>query len=394
MENQIGQLTMSQNRLPKSAYTDNEYYILEQKLLFSNQWTFAGLTEDITNPGDFITLDVGLCNLIILKQENGELAAFHNVCRHRGTRLLDGKGHLASNITCPYHKWNYRLNGELAILPKYDTEFTQSEKSCLDLIPAQVEIWRGMIWVHPDIEGTKLQDWFGPIEPCIAPYQISDLVESDEDTYIEDIKANWKIVVENFIDHYHNAHLHEGSLHMYQHDRAESGFVGKHFWYWEPITNDYRKDVEHNAPLPLIMDPNDEKLGSWVPLLFPNTGLVESESSWSVFHIQPIAVDRTRVLVRTKVQPCTTLDYLKQTATSYDYWNKKVKSKRSWHDPESPLSSGDFIHEDVHVCEHLQKSLNNPYFEFGPSAKNGESAVRQFQQFIDEMISPHWQNSQ
>jgi len=384
---------MNQNQLPKAAYTNSDYFDLEQKLLFSNQWTYAGFPEDFVKPGDFMTLDVGLTNLIILKQASGELAAFHNVCRHRGTRLLDGKGHLTEHLTCPYHNWQYQHDGELIVAPKSETEFPNTDQSCLNLIPAQIGIWRGMVWVHPDINGPSLESYFEKLDPFLAPYRVSDLVESKEDTYTEEIKANWKIVVENFIDHYHTAHLHAGSLNMYQHDKAESGFVNQHYWFWEPITEDYRKDVEHNALRPLIMAADDKKLGSWVPLLFPNTGLVESESSWSVFHIKPLSVDRTLVIVRTKVQPCSTLEYLKQTATSYDFWNKKVKSKRSWHDPESPLSSGDFMQEDTHVCEHMQNSLNNPYFEFGPSASKGESAVRQFQQFIDELISPHWSKS-
>ncbi len=127
------------------------------------------------------------------------------------------------------------------------------------------------------------------VEPHLGPHRVDELVEYPEARTSTDIAANWKIVVENYIDGYHLAHLHAGTLAMYDHSKIESGFVGPHFAFWEPATADYLDGIEGNAALPLIDDVPRDRIGAWVPMLFPGIGLSATESSWSVFHVTPLA---------------------------------------------------------------------------------------------------------
>ncbi|MBQ4890385.1 aromatic ring-hydroxylating dioxygenase subunit alpha [Shewanella sp. MMG014] len=380
----------SNNGLPIEAYIDSHFFELEQKHIFSNTWAFAGLIEDVKIPGDYLTVQAGLSNIVIIKNEHGDLLAYHNMCRHRGTQLLEGKGSGLKKLTCPYHDWTYQLSGELVSLPKFRSEFAGIQKDCLNLKPANVGIWRGMIWVHPDPNSTSLQDWFGPIENQLGPHEVESLVEFKDSVVIEDINANWKVIVENYIDHYHLAQLHAGTLNMYNHKKAQFGFVGQHFKFWEPLTDDYQRNLQQNAASPLVYQSGLNNIGVWVPMLFPGIGLAELESSWSVFHITPISPSKSRVIVRTKMKDSGTLDYLKQSLSSAAFWDKKVKPKYASFDQNHPLGSADFMREDIYICEQLQKSFTSPQFEFGPSASFGEAPIRQHQELIWNIIKPYW----
>lgn len=378
---------MENNILTNKDYTCTKRFNAEMAHIFSNCWTFCGLVEDLQENNRYLTVVAGLASLVVLRDEQGELKAFHNFCRHRGMKLLDGQGRLSAKITCPYHDWTYDQSGKLKSLPKAKQEFEGLNKACLSLKRASVGIWRGMVWVHPDPNAVPVQQYFSGMGSHVAPYDVEALVEAKEALYEVTINANWKLVAENYIDHYHLAQLHAGTLHMYDHKKAEFGFVDEHVVFWEPLAQAYYENIDQHSPYPLLIDKNDKKMGAWVPLLFPNVGLAESESSWSVFHIMPLSVDQTKVVVRCKVKNCSSMTFIKQAAKSYTFWTSRVKAKSSQYEQSHALGSGDFMQEDIFVCEQLQQSLSNPWFEFGPSAKGGERLIRGFQQRVNAKLT-------
>ena len=376
--------------LPVDAYIDPQFFAIEQRHIFSDTWAFAGFVEDLTNEGDYLTVQAGLNNIVVILNSGNQLSAFHNRCRHRGTPLVTDSGNTSGKLTCPYHDWTYNTQGELKSLPKQRQEFAGLEKSCYNLTTANVGIWRGMIWVHPNENSMALNDWFSPITPHLGPHNVEALVESKEDIVIEMINANWKIVVENYIDHYHLAQLHAGTLNMYDHKKAAFGFEGPHFRFWEPLVDSYQNNLITNSPMPLVYEATNENKGTWVPMLFPGIGLAESESSWSVFHIIPVAVDKTQVVIRTKVADCSSYDFMKQSARSAGFWSGKIKAKNSKLDKTHPLGSADFMQEDIYVCEQLQQAMQSPQFEIGPSAELGEAPMRQHQKIVWSFIASYW----
>jgi len=375
--------------LPKQAYTDSKWFELEMQHIFSKTWAYAGLIKDVSEPGQFKCVQAGLNNLLIIMGRDHKLRAFHNICRHRGTQLLTAQGQTQKAITCPYHDWTYDLAGNLLSVPKEQQEYRGLDKKCWGLKPAKVDLWRGMLWVHPNIDAQPVHLWFAEVEPFLGPHRPEELVESKEDIVIEEIAANWKIVVENYIDHYHLAQLHAGTLNMYDHARAEFGFIGPHFAFWEPLDKAYAETLEKSSPMPLIEHIPQEKMGAWVPMLFPGIGLGESESAWTVFHIQPLAVDKTRVEIRTKVMDVSTSSFLKQGAKSMGFWANRVKAKYVDAPKGHPLASADFMQEDIYVCEQQQKSFASPFYEPGPSAMQGEKPVRDHQKLVKEFLAPY-----
>ena len=382
---------MTDNRrmpvLPVEAYTSQRWFDHEQAQIFSRVWHYAGFAEDLTEPGQYTSIQAGLNNIFIVMGRDRRLRAFHNICRHRGTQLLRAIGKTQRAITCPYHDWTYDLEGRLVSVPEQEREFPGLDKSCMGLKPASVDMWRGMLFVHPNPEAGSIMEWFGDVEPHLGPHRVEELVEYRPAATTSEIAANWKIVVENFIDVYHLSHLHSGTLAMYDHAKAEFGFVGPHYAFWEPLAPHYLENIDRNAPMPLIV-PKDQ-LGASAPMLFPGLGLSETETSWSIFHIVPLAPDRTRVVTRTRVKNASTWEFGKQGWSSSAFWKQHVKGKYAGGDAASsddPLASGDFMAEDVYACEQQQKALQSPYFEVGASAEHGESPVRQHQQLVLDYV--------
>ncbi len=369
--------------LPVEAYTSQEWFDREQEAIFSRTWAFAGFAGDVSEPGRYTSVQAGLNNIFIVMGRDRRLRAFHNICRHRGTQLLRAVGNVQSAIVCPYHDWTYDLEGSLISVPSREREFGDLDMACLGLKKASVDLWRGMLWVHPDEQAGSIMDWFGQVEPHLGPHDVDRLVEYEKGRTEYEVAANWKIVVENYIDGYHLGHLHSGTLAMYDHSRIEAGFVGPHFAFYEPLAPEYAENAEKNAPYPLIVPP--DRLGAWVPMLFPGIGLVETESSWTVFHVTPLAPGRTRVLNRTKVADASSWAFMRQSVRSYGFWAKNTGAKYKG-DASDPMASGDFTAEDIYACEQQQRSLQSPYFQHGPSSIRGEEGVRRHQELVREWV--------
>ena len=374
-------MTGMMHKLPISAYTSQDWFDRERKEIFSKTWRYAGFVEDVAEPGSYISVQAGLNNIFIVMGHDRRLRAFHNICRHRGTQLIRAVGKTKKVLTCPYHDWTYDLDGNLISVPDEKREFEGIDKSCLGLKPAAVDVWRGMIFIHPDLDAGSVTEWVGDLEPKLGPHAVEKLPEYKDARTSYEIKANWKIVVENYIDVYHLSHLHSRTLSMYDHARAKYGFVGPHYAFWEPLSERYGADIKANAPYPLVIP--SEQAGAWVPMLFPGIGLAETESIWATFIIEPLAPDLTRVENRVRVASASIWEFGKQALLSGSFWSGSFGGKYK-PDPENkndPMTSGDFVAEDVYACEQQQKSLESPYFEVGP-ASVGESPIIGHQEII------------
>jgi len=252
---------------------------------------------------------------------------------------------------------------------------------------ASVDIWRGMLWVHPNPDTEPITKWFEDCWEHLGPHNVNRLVEYPDTIYEKTINSNWKIVAENYIDVYHLSHLHSNTLQMYDHAKAKFGFVGDHYMFWEPLVKEYFDNLDKLIPTKRIKEMTDEYVGAYVPWLFPNLGLSENEGSWSTFHVIPLAPDKTKVVVRTKFEEITNWEYTKQTMKSYSSWHGIMENKTKYgNTPDKnsidPMDWNDFMEEDVYVCEQQQKSLSNPLFNITATAKYGESTIRDFQSII------------
>jgi choline monooxygenase len=191
--------------LPYSWYDDEQILRRERSLIFARSWQYAGRAAEIAKPGSFLATDAGGVPIIVTRDGDGELRAFLNVCRHRGAVLADGCGE-RTTIQCRYHAWTYGLDGSLRSAPRSEREpdFDESEWS---LIPASAGTWGPFLFVNPDAEATPLAEHLGGLPDILARD-----IDIDGLTFHSRVEfganANWKIVVENFLECYHCATAH------------------------------------------------------------------------------------------------------------------------------------------------------------------------------------------
>jgi phenylpropionate dioxygenase-like ring-hydroxylating dioxygenase large terminal subunit len=191
--------------LPYSWYTDEALLQRERSLIFARSWQYAGRTAEVEQPGSFLTTDAGGIPILVTRDDAGELRAFLNVCRHRGAVLTEGSGE-RSTIQCHYHAWTYDLDGALRTAPRSDRE-PGFDKSELSLLPASVGTWGPFLFVNPAPDAPPLDEHLGELPTLLArDIDIDGLVFHSRVEF--GANANWKIVVENFLECYHCATAH------------------------------------------------------------------------------------------------------------------------------------------------------------------------------------------
>ncbi len=202
-------LVRSDGFLPKARYTTPEFMDLEFERLWPRVWQIAGREEELAAPGDFLEYSIGDDSIVVVRNRAGEIAAFHNACRHRGTPLAEGCGAFErGEIRCPYHAWTYDLDGRLVHVP--DREEFPDLPGDLALRPVRVECWGGFVFVNMDLDAEPLLEFLDPLPALLAPYRFDELRFRTYRSTI--IHANWKAVVDAFNESYHVQGLHQQIL--------------------------------------------------------------------------------------------------------------------------------------------------------------------------------------
>lgn len=188
--------------IPWSWYSDPDVLRAEQERIFRRTWQYVGHATRLENIGDRFAAWAGDVPVLVVRAEDG-LRAFVNVCRHRGSLLVEGEGARAS-IQCPYHAWTYGLDGSLRAAPRSERE-PHFDRSELSLVPLRLETWGPFVFVNPDDDAQPLAQTLGPL-PELLP--LDDLVFHSRDEY--ELAANWKIGCENYLECYHCPVAHKG----------------------------------------------------------------------------------------------------------------------------------------------------------------------------------------
>jgi glycine betaine catabolism A len=193
-------------------YHDPAIWELERERLFSRLWVCVGRADHLAAAGDYRTATVGHESVVVVRGEDGALRAFLNVCRHRGARVCPADRGRARVLQCRYHAWTYGLDGRLVSAPGIQN-IAGFEREAFGLYPVALEVWEGLVWVSLAETPAPLRDQLLPQLAArlgdvdrLAPYRIGELEVARTLEY--DIAANWKLVVENFMECYHCAPMH------------------------------------------------------------------------------------------------------------------------------------------------------------------------------------------
>ncbi|NIP15197.1 MAG: Rieske 2Fe-2S domain-containing protein [Pseudomonadales bacterium] len=195
-------------RTPITAerYISREYMAREWEKIWSKMWLVAGVEQDVAEPGDYFVFNLEPESIIVSRTSEGELAAFYNVCQHRGARVVLSDLGALDQYTCPYHGWTYRNDGTLIHVPDEDRFSQGAPKAELSLKPLRVEAWAGVIWVCMDPDAPTLDEFLGPIKAMVEPFRTHEMrLIEDQSVRLE---CNWKAVFDNFGELYHVEHIH------------------------------------------------------------------------------------------------------------------------------------------------------------------------------------------
>jgi Rieske 2Fe-2S family protein len=343
--------------LPVEAYHGDEWFDSEQSRIFGDRWLLVASEEELAGPGDYVTAAAGRAPLVVIRGDQGELRAFHNICRHRGAVLLSGSGTLSGSVNCFYHQWRYLLDGSLAVVPQRKEQFPDLDLAAWGLLPAAVATWQGMVFAHPDPQASSLAEALAGIPENLGSYRPGRLHQVAT-THI-DARCNWKLFVENHIDVYHLWYLHADSLGDYDHHRFQHRFVGSNWVSYEALRPNRRLGdaalIKGTTPI-RHLDPADQ-VGLRAQLVFPNLMIATSSEFWATYVAQPVAPDRTVIDLRIRAEPDADASAL-------------VAALRS------------FIIEDVGACEAVQRAVRSPAFAVGPLAHDHERPIATFHEHV------------
>ena len=198
--------------LPSKSYTDNEFWEKECNTVLSNGWLFVGFVHELTKPGDVLPIFIAGKPILIVKNENNKITAFHNVCSHRCLKLVGEKKNVGKLIRCPYHSWSYDLEGNLKSAPHIGGINQHKPKGFNfknhGLKPIRIHIWHDWIFVNLNSKAKKFEEY---AKPLFSKFKDIDFDKLKYAVTLDfgKINTNWKFLIENFIEPYHVQFVHK-----------------------------------------------------------------------------------------------------------------------------------------------------------------------------------------
>jgi phenylpropionate dioxygenase-like ring-hydroxylating dioxygenase large terminal subunit len=274
--------------LPADVYTDPERFEAERRTVLRNSWQVVCRSAEIPNPGDFVTWAGHGETIIVTRQRGGGVGGFHNVCQHRGARIVNESSGCARRFTCRWHSWVYDLNGSVVGVPDRE-DFDEQELDSLAAPPVECAEWGGWVWVVLGGPGAAppLLEWLGEdITTDLGAYRMQDMTLVEK--LVWDVPVNWKVIVDAFNENYHAAHLHSKNTKPQdvRDGRFSTYFVlGRHGMMVIP----------YKGVLPRLRETLDhQNLAICHYTVFPTAVFNCNPTHIQLFRSVPLAVDRSR----------------------------------------------------------------------------------------------------
>ncbi|MBX6332037.1 MAG: aromatic ring-hydroxylating dioxygenase subunit alpha [Gemmatimonadaceae bacterium] len=336
--------------LPGSWYTSPAVYERELERIFVERWLCACRAAEIANPGDFVVRCVGPESVIVTRDESGSVRAFYNVCRHRGSRICEeARGHFEEGIQCPYHAWTYALDGRLIGAP-HMRGLEGFDPADYPLHAVAVAEWEGFVFINLSRAPEPFAQAFAPLIGRFARFGMPELVLAERITY--DVRANWKLVHENYSECYHCSPVHPALVRLTpsnsgENDLYEGPFLGGYMVIAKPggsLTMSGRP-----CGLPVGELPADDRQRVYYYSIFPNMLLSLHPDYVMVHTLWPDGPGRTHI----------TCDWLFHPGTLSD----------PAYDPHDGVAFWDMTNrQDWHVCELSQLGVASRAYTPGPYA--------------------------
>lgn len=358
--------------LPNAAYWSEDWLNLERERIFQRSWVFAGVEAEIPDAGDMKPVEIGGAPLLLVRGKDGLVRAFHNVCRHRGAKLVSAPCRKPI-LTCPYHAWSYGLDGKLRTRPHFrgagQTErFEDGGGPLLDLVEARAANWNGCVFVNVSGDGEPLEEWLAPFLARTKAYDYSVLRWAGKLEF--EVKANWKLVYENYMEGYHVFAVHPQLVKFAPMDLRWSGEWDRHLFYNDYIFPEVQDGRGANLPHYPGLEGDDAKRGLWF-LAFPQFAAEIFPDQFAVLASYPIAPGRTREEIH--------IFLVGEAAHSEEYSDARQALLEMWND---------LNREDLGILELLQEGRRSPAYDGGRLSPHWEGPTHDFgRRVVDKIIA-------
>lgn len=367
--------------LVPDAYRSPEFFALERELVFAGGWVAAGFAADVDRPGACVVVEVAGRSIIVTRDRRGGLRGFHNVCRHRATRLLDPDARevgRSGRIRCPYHGWAYDTDGTCLGTPlfegppvaAFDTSGAKGfDRADYGLLPVAVDTWGFLLLVNLAAEPAPLAGVLGDLPQRFAGYRLAEWTPRRRRGY--DVAANHKLITENFMEYYHLPWVHPELSKV-------SKFDDHYRWQGPGLYTGMRTTpVSGNsdaggwdglAPLSSLRG-EDADSGRFV-VLFPNAAIAVLPNHAFVLLNRPIAADRTMETAVLLTHPESADDPHLEAGLD--------ELEKFW----------DLVNrQDLEIVERVQQGIENPAYPGGRLCYRFEEPLHRYQNMIiDRMV--------
>jgi phenylpropionate dioxygenase-like ring-hydroxylating dioxygenase large terminal subunit len=345
--------------IPASWYLDPAMLARERERIFSRSWHWAGRAEDVARPGDSFTCDVLGEPLVVVRGDDDELRALHNVCRHRAGPVACGK-ESRKQLQCRYHGWTYGLDGKLRRAPEMEgvEGFSTAEVA---LAAAGVEEWPPLVFVHLGEGATSFRETTPriPAEVARAGFPIEKMRAVERREYL--VECNWKVYVDNYLEGYHIPMIHPALFREVDYERYRVETHRFHSRQLAPLRSGGGGDRDRTYPAGRGAD---EALYYWV---FPNLMLNFYPGNLQVNAVVPIDVGRT--------------------LTIFEWYGLPSE------DLSAAIAFSDQVQrEDMSICRDVQRGLASRSYDRGRLSARRENGVHHFHLLLDELLArenPH-----
>jgi choline monooxygenase len=346
--------------LPGWWYTSESVFRQETRAVFSRYWQYACRLDELARAGDYLACRAGNIPVIVVRNLQNEITAFVNVCRHRGAEIvLGGSRGNRNTLQCHYHAWTWGLDGRLHAAPGAEDDpcFNNDD---FPLAPLAVAVLEQFVFVRPDAHAPGWDETVGEL-PCIlaaSPTPLTTLQFRERRTY--DMKANWKIVVENFLECYHCAIAHKGFANLI--DLKEYSVIPHRYFSTQRGPVKSSAQTRSEAVCFLKEDGGQEGIYNY---LWPNfmVNLYPGRGNASTNIILPVAPDRTLAV--------------------YDFYFEKGIPEAA----EMVAFIDKVQQEDIIICESVQRGLDSGCYDQGKLMIRYEKGIQHFQRLVFEALT-------
>jgi len=345
--------------IPSSWYVDRELYDLELKTVFSNSWQLAGRLDQVSQPGQYVTTDIGGEPIVVVRGSDGVLRGFYNVCRHHAAAVMTDAEGKAAQLRCPYHGWTYSLEGELKGTPDF-SGVCNFDRGSNGLASVQVGEWEQWVFVKLDESSAiSLEEFLTTsLTAEIKEINLGELHWFERRHYQFD--CNWKVFVDNYLDGgYHVPYLHKGldSVLDYSNYMIENG--ERHCLQWSPLVTE-GAEAQTGA-----VRQGDRALYYWI---YPNFMINWYDGVMDTNLVVPRGVDQTEVI--------------------FDFYFPDVVSPEARERNAASVAVGQRIQdEDVAICKSVQRGLNSRAYTAGRLSVRREAGEHLFHRLLHADLS-------